>query len=287
MIITCPAQVEFLIYSWDPQLRHRLCYRTSLRLGNLFGWSILTLSKPLWVIAFVLNTTIFKTSLGDFCNRCCENLDHQVWSDVPADSTEAPSCRSALSHSEVHEPQGGVQQVVIASLSSWLSRLIAFPALSWSWAGLPIRWLPWASCLASVLRPSSKTRPAASLCLSSSNSAYRLSDVDVDQNVQQCDFVDVGSYHRGHCAGDRKARSWHHRALPSLRLGDEEEDAARGVWDEPWGRRFELWERPWHQRHYKWDSSSLSLLLPTSTSSQVKVLDLDNADQLIRWISSQ
>jgi len=30
-------EVEFLIYSWDPQLRHRLCYRTSLRLGNLFG----------------------------------------------------------------------------------------------------------------------------------------------------------------------------------------------------------------------------------------------------------
>ena len=50
-------EVEFLIYSWDPQLRHRfdikfcptfvvlhnflsrLCYRTSLRLGNLFGVS--------------------------------------------------------------------------------------------------------------------------------------------------------------------------------------------------------------------------------------------------------
>jgi hypothetical protein len=30
-------EVEFLIYSWDPQLRHRLCYRTSLRLGNLFA----------------------------------------------------------------------------------------------------------------------------------------------------------------------------------------------------------------------------------------------------------
>ena len=30
-------EVEFLIYSWDPQLRHRLCYRTSLRLGNLLA----------------------------------------------------------------------------------------------------------------------------------------------------------------------------------------------------------------------------------------------------------
>ena len=30
-------EVEFLIYSWDPQLRHRLCYRTSLRLGALFS----------------------------------------------------------------------------------------------------------------------------------------------------------------------------------------------------------------------------------------------------------
>jgi len=30
-------EVEFLIYSWDPQLRHRLCYRASLRLATLFG----------------------------------------------------------------------------------------------------------------------------------------------------------------------------------------------------------------------------------------------------------
>ncbi len=30
-------EVEFLIYSWDPQLRHRLCYRSSLRLGTLFS----------------------------------------------------------------------------------------------------------------------------------------------------------------------------------------------------------------------------------------------------------
>lgn len=29
--------MEFLIYSWDPQLRHRLCYRSSLRLATLFG----------------------------------------------------------------------------------------------------------------------------------------------------------------------------------------------------------------------------------------------------------
>ena len=30
-------EVEFLVYSWDPQLRHRLCYRSSLRLAALFG----------------------------------------------------------------------------------------------------------------------------------------------------------------------------------------------------------------------------------------------------------
>jgi len=30
-------EVEFLVYSWDPQLRHRLCYRSSLRLSALFG----------------------------------------------------------------------------------------------------------------------------------------------------------------------------------------------------------------------------------------------------------
>lgn len=30
-------EVEFLVYSWDPQLRHRLCYRASLRLSTLFG----------------------------------------------------------------------------------------------------------------------------------------------------------------------------------------------------------------------------------------------------------
>ena len=30
-------EVEFLVYSWDPQLRHRLCYRSSLRLSTLFG----------------------------------------------------------------------------------------------------------------------------------------------------------------------------------------------------------------------------------------------------------
>jgi len=30
-------EVEFLVYSWDPQLRHRLCYRSSLRLSSLFG----------------------------------------------------------------------------------------------------------------------------------------------------------------------------------------------------------------------------------------------------------
>ena len=30
-------EVEFLVYSWDPQLRHRLCYRSSLRLATLFG----------------------------------------------------------------------------------------------------------------------------------------------------------------------------------------------------------------------------------------------------------
>ena len=30
-------EVEFLVYSWDPQLRHRLCYRSSLRLASLFG----------------------------------------------------------------------------------------------------------------------------------------------------------------------------------------------------------------------------------------------------------
>ncbi|TRY75245.1 hypothetical protein TCAL_01671 [Tigriopus californicus] len=30
-------EVEFLVYSWDPQLRHRLCYRASLRLATLFG----------------------------------------------------------------------------------------------------------------------------------------------------------------------------------------------------------------------------------------------------------
>ena len=29
--------MEFLVYSWDPQLRHRLCYRSSLRLAALFG----------------------------------------------------------------------------------------------------------------------------------------------------------------------------------------------------------------------------------------------------------
>ncbi len=29
--------MEFLVYSWDPQLRHRLCYRASLRLATLFG----------------------------------------------------------------------------------------------------------------------------------------------------------------------------------------------------------------------------------------------------------
>lgn len=30
-------EVEFLVYSWDPQLRHRLCYRSSLRLSALFS----------------------------------------------------------------------------------------------------------------------------------------------------------------------------------------------------------------------------------------------------------
>lgn len=30
-------EVEFLVYSWDPQLRHRLCYRSSLRLATLFS----------------------------------------------------------------------------------------------------------------------------------------------------------------------------------------------------------------------------------------------------------
>ena len=30
-------EVEFLVYSWDPQLRHRLCYRSSLRLSSLFA----------------------------------------------------------------------------------------------------------------------------------------------------------------------------------------------------------------------------------------------------------
>jgi len=30
-------EVEFLVYSWDPQLRHRLCYRSSMRLAALFG----------------------------------------------------------------------------------------------------------------------------------------------------------------------------------------------------------------------------------------------------------
>ncbi|CAB4069131.1 SYDE [Lepeophtheirus salmonis] len=37
VVRTNNLEVEFLIYSWDPQLRHRLCYRSSLRLATLFG----------------------------------------------------------------------------------------------------------------------------------------------------------------------------------------------------------------------------------------------------------
>ena len=68
-------EVEFLIYSWDPQLRHRLCYRTSLRLGNLFGHSqryhqIALRLHP----AGVVYLTVRYTQLAEAYNRSTNTL---------------------------------------------------------------------------------------------------------------------------------------------------------------------------------------------------------------------
>ena len=63
-------EVEFLIYSWDPQLRHRLCYRTSLRLGNLFGSGQMFQQIALRLHpAGVLYLTVRYTSLKEAYNR--------------------------------------------------------------------------------------------------------------------------------------------------------------------------------------------------------------------------
>ena len=59
-------EVEFLIYSWDPQLRHRLCYRTSLRLGALFSgkklrWTF-SASSNMYIFIFVSFIHMFRCS---------------------------------------------------------------------------------------------------------------------------------------------------------------------------------------------------------------------------------
>jgi len=68
-------EVEFLIYSWDPQLRHRLCYRTSLRLGNLFGSGQMFQQIALRLHpAGVLYLTLRFTSLKEAYNRSTNTM---------------------------------------------------------------------------------------------------------------------------------------------------------------------------------------------------------------------
>ena len=68
-------EVEFLIYSWDPQLRHRLCYRTSLRLGNLFGQAQRYHQVALRLHpAGVVYLTVRYTQLAEAYNRSTNTL---------------------------------------------------------------------------------------------------------------------------------------------------------------------------------------------------------------------
>ena len=70
-------EVEFLIYSWDPQLRHRLCYRTSLRLDNLFSGSQMFHQVALRLHpAGVVYLTLRYTSLKEAYNRLVPSQDN-------------------------------------------------------------------------------------------------------------------------------------------------------------------------------------------------------------------